>query len=108
MGNELILTPEAEEDIIEAFAWYRSRHPELGERFLRAVESNFDQIADSPRRFLKAYGDVRKSLLHNFPYCVFFEEMPQASLFTRSSTPPGIPINGRKDWLESSESPKNQ
>ncbi len=34
MAAELTLAPEAEQDVAEAYAWYESRRPGLGEEFL--------------------------------------------------------------------------
>lgn len=36
MDAELIIAPEAEQDIAEAYAWYESRQIALGEEFLTA------------------------------------------------------------------------
>jgi hypothetical protein len=34
MAAELILAPEAEQDIAQAYAWYESQRPGRGEEFL--------------------------------------------------------------------------
>lgn len=37
MTADLIVAPEAEQDIGEAYAWYEDRRPGLGEEFLNCV-----------------------------------------------------------------------
>jgi hypothetical protein len=38
MAAELVLAPEAEQDIADAYAWYESRRVGLGEEFLSSVD----------------------------------------------------------------------
>jgi hypothetical protein len=39
MAAELILAPEGEQDIADAYAWYEERRTGLGEEFLSCVEA---------------------------------------------------------------------
>ena len=39
MIERVIYTPEAEQDVAEAYSWYEAREPGLGEDFLRCVEA---------------------------------------------------------------------
>jgi hypothetical protein len=39
MAAELILAPEAELDVAEAYAWYEKRRAGLGEEFLSSVDA---------------------------------------------------------------------
>ena len=39
MLEKVIFTPEAADDVAEAYAWYEEREPGLGEDFLRCVEA---------------------------------------------------------------------
>lgn len=38
MSRRLIIRPEAEADLSEAFEWYETRVPGLGLEFVRAIE----------------------------------------------------------------------
>jgi hypothetical protein len=39
MPVELVIAPEAESDIAEAYDWYEGRRPGLGEEFLSSVDA---------------------------------------------------------------------
>ena len=39
MIERVIYTPEAEQDVADAYNWYEAREPGLGEDFLRCVEA---------------------------------------------------------------------
>jgi plasmid stabilization system protein ParE len=47
----VVWTPEANEDLLEARAWYDNIRPELGERFAVAVEATVEAIAEHPSQF---------------------------------------------------------
>ena len=47
MTLPVVWIPEANEDLLEARAWYDNIRPELGERFALAVEATVEAIADS-------------------------------------------------------------
>jgi plasmid stabilization system protein ParE len=68
----LIVRPEAEADISDAYAWYETQWPGLGQRFLGEVSRCFDQIQSAPRRFQPVRDEARRALLRRFPYGVFF------------------------------------
>jgi len=44
----VVWTPEANEDLLGARAWYDNIHPELGERFALAVEATIEALAGHP------------------------------------------------------------
>lgn len=48
MNPPLIITPEAEEDLVEAKAWYDGQRRGLGGDFLLCVEEAFDRIRCIP------------------------------------------------------------
>jgi hypothetical protein len=49
MAAELITAPEAEDDIADAYAWYESRRPGLGEEFLSCVDACIEAILRTPQ-----------------------------------------------------------
>ena len=51
MSRAVVLTPEAEDDIKEAFGWYEGREHNLGRSFVRDVDLIFARIADAPHHF---------------------------------------------------------
>ena len=44
MAAELVVAPEAELDLTEAYLWYESRRMGLGEEFLNAVDASMERI----------------------------------------------------------------
>lgn len=74
----LHLDPEADAEIREAAAWYERQRTGLGREFLAAVDAAVQRIRQSPRRFprletLPEEENVRRLLLHRFPYGVVYE-----------------------------------
>ena len=51
MTLPVVWTPEANEDLLEARAWYDNIRPELGERFALAVEATVEALAEHPLQF---------------------------------------------------------
>ena len=45
------LHPEAETEHLETVAWYESRRPGLGARYLAEFEQVLEQVCRNPRRF---------------------------------------------------------
>lgn len=72
MKRELIIRPAAEAELAEAFDWYEERLRGLGSEFLISVDATVHAIVRNPRQFAKIHKDVRRALLHRFPYGVFF------------------------------------
>ena len=72
MSQTIILRQEAERDVSEAFAWYEKHLPGLGSRFLDAIELSIISIQNNPAQYPVIYRDVRRVLIHRFPYGIFF------------------------------------
>jgi plasmid stabilization system protein ParE len=73
MAANLILAPEAEHDIAEAYAWYEGQRPGLGETYLTKVDACLHAICRSPEAHAVVRGTYRRSLVRQFPYAVFYE-----------------------------------
>jgi plasmid stabilization system protein ParE len=70
---KLIVAPEAELDIAEAYVWYESRRFGLGEEFLSSVDACFEGIRRQPEMYALVHETYRRSLVRRFPYAVFYE-----------------------------------
>lgn len=68
----LIVRPEAEADIGDAYAWYESQRSGLGQRFLDELSRCLDHIQSAPKRYQPVRNEARRALLRRFPYGVFF------------------------------------
>ena len=72
MKRRLIIRPEAGADIEDITDWYDEQRPGLGDRFLERLKSLLDRIVEWPRQFPEIVRGVRRGLLDQFPYHVYF------------------------------------
>jgi plasmid stabilization system protein ParE len=72
MTRELIVRPEAEADIKQAFEWYESRIVGLGSEFLLVLDAAFSSILRNHLSYPVVYKNVRRALTRRFPFAVFF------------------------------------
>ena len=72
MSYSLILRQEAEKDLVEAYKWYEEKVPGLGSDFLTVIERALELIQENPARFPVIYRNVRRALMHRFPYGIFY------------------------------------
>ena len=73
MTFPVVWTPETNEDLLEARAWYDNIRPEFGERFALAVEATVETIAQHPSQFPVVYRNRRRAGVRRLPYSIFFE-----------------------------------
>lgn len=65
---KILLDPEASLEIRQAAEFYEDCHKGLGQEFLDAVESAFDESQQHPRTWRILKGWFRRYLLQRFPY----------------------------------------
>lgn len=70
--RQIIFTPIAREELIDAQDWYEKERPGLGRRFRGAVEALVEPIAAHPCQFPVIYKNIRRALLRRFPYALMF------------------------------------
>jgi plasmid stabilization system protein ParE len=70
--RELIIRPEAEAELGEAFEWYESRVQGLGSEFLLSIDATLAGILRNPLQHALVHKTVRRALLRRFPYEIFF------------------------------------
>lgn len=72
MTYRLLIRPEAEAELAEAFDWYERRVPGLGAELLVAVDTAVGSILSNPLQHPVVYRGVRRALTRRFPYQVLF------------------------------------
>jgi toxin ParE1/3/4 len=72
MEYKLIISPEAEEDLSEAFTWYEERRKGLGHDFLLQINAALRFLERNPLVFPEMYKGVRRHLIKRFPYKIFY------------------------------------
>jgi plasmid stabilization system protein ParE len=91
MIRRVIFTSEADDDIAEAYNWYESREPGLGEEFLRCLEARILTIQRQPEIYRAAVDEFRRAFMRRFPYEIFYEPTNDAiviySVFHCSQNP---------------------
>jgi plasmid stabilization system protein ParE len=65
-------TQTARAELIDAQDWYEGEAPGLGRRFREAFDAVINGISDNPLKFPVVYKNVRRAVLHRFPYLLFF------------------------------------
>jgi len=73
MAFDLLIAPEARQDIEEAYNWYEICRFGLGEEFLGCVDACIQRISRAPETHPKIFEDYRRALVRRFPYVVFYE-----------------------------------
>jgi plasmid stabilization system protein ParE len=72
----LIHHPDAEAELIDAAQFYERRVPGLGARFLDAVDDAVRTIQQAPQRWRILEADVRRYLVSQFPYAIYYRALP--------------------------------
>jgi plasmid stabilization system protein ParE len=91
MAAELIVAPEAEQDVADAYGWYEGRRPGLGEEFLSCVDACIQAILRAPDMYPAVHESYRRALVRRFPYAIFYEHTGETvtiySVFHTSRNP---------------------
>lgn len=72
MTASVIVQPEAEADLAEAFDWYERRQPGLGHDFLDEIDRVFARIAEQPILAAQFWREARRVMPRRFPYAVLY------------------------------------
>ena len=64
--------PEADEEFLKAVAYYEECDPGLGIDFSREVFTAIHNAVDYPRLWPEIEKDIRRCLVHRFPYGVLY------------------------------------
>ncbi len=75
MSLPVILQPAAQDEYDEAYDWYDSRQPGLGDDFADQVQDVFNRISANPRIHAVVLKNVRKAVVRVFPYCIYYREL---------------------------------
>lgn len=73
MSYSIDYTSEAQDDISSAYCWYELKVVGLGEQFLDSLYQIEQIILKNPVLFPKVLHDIRRAVVHKFPYSIFYE-----------------------------------
>lgn len=72
MSYAVSVRRKAEKDISKALAWYEKQQAGLGSEFLIDFNDTVQLLETDPLIYQALYRDVRRALLHRFPYLVWY------------------------------------
>jgi toxin ParE1/3/4 len=72
MSLPVVYRRQVGRDLAGEFGHYERQTQGLGERFLTAVGTVLDAIERYPQMFAQVHGEVRRALLSQFPYGIFY------------------------------------
>ena len=72
MKQKIIIRPEAESDLQEAYAWYEDQSKGLGADFILCVDASLSLIQRSPELYAQVHKNIRRALTRRFPYGIFY------------------------------------
>lgn len=64
--------PESADDLNDAVGYYNRLRPGLGDALRLEVYAVVDRIALKPAQYRVVEGEIRRGLVHRFPYSVLF------------------------------------
>jgi plasmid stabilization system protein ParE len=68
----VIFRPEAEEDLRQAFNWYKEQRKGLGIEFLQSIDASISSIQHNPEAYPFVYKNIHRTLVRRFPYGIFY------------------------------------
>jgi len=68
----VIIRPNAEADLREAWSWYESQRAGLGDELLIEIGAAMHRLEADPERRRFYYRDFRRLLARRFPYKLFY------------------------------------
>ena len=72
MNYKIVIRPEAEVDLADAFSWYESSRIGLGNDFLLQIDAGINFILRNPDAHPIVYNDTRQHIIKRFPYKIIY------------------------------------
>lgn len=72
MNYVLVFRPKVRDELNEAYDWYESQQPGLGDEFLDCVDDIIKRICLMPESYAIVYRDIRRAVVKRFPYAVYY------------------------------------
>lgn len=79
------LHEEALKEYINAYVWYESELPGLGERFISTIDKQVEKICANPEQYGFVHGRYRQIKIKGFPFAIVYEYFPDRKLVHISS-----------------------
>ena len=69
---KLIINPFAEQDLYDVRKWYNLQKNYLGKKVVQEIKKTIKRINENPFQFPIEKKQIRKAVVHKFPYSIFF------------------------------------
>jgi plasmid stabilization system protein ParE len=73
----IVLTEEAQQEIMDAFNYYESAQAGIGAMFINYLENTFNSISTNPNGFKKISSKSRQAVVPKFPFIVIYEAIDE-------------------------------
>ena len=85
--------PEAEAELAEAREWYAQQREGLDTHLMLRIDETLRRISDSPEAYPVVYGSLRRAVVRQFPFAIFYElamnEIRVVAVFHSKRNPKG-------------------
>jgi len=76
--KKIIVLSFAELDLINSIEYYRLNDEKIVEKFINILDVSFSIIRENPTSFQKVKFEIRKFVINDFPYCIYYIEKIKA------------------------------
>ena len=76
MSLPLVFHPDVHGEVDDAYRYYEQQRTGLGDDFLARVDEVLTRISNTPQVHQVVYQDVRRGVVRQFPYCVYYRVQP--------------------------------
>ena len=76
MNYALVFRPAVRDELDEAYRWYESQRPGLGDEFLDCIDEMLNRVSVMPEAYPVVYRDVRRAVVQRFPYASYCRYLP--------------------------------
>ena len=70
--QEIIVRPEAQLEVQNAFSYYEEKSEGLGFEFMRSLDAALQSVKRNPSSYQIIYKETRRVLLRKFPFALFY------------------------------------
>lgn len=72
MSFSVYVRRAAELDVAQALLWYEQQQAGLAAKFYEELGAALDRLAETPMIYPVVYRDIRRTVLHRFPFLVWY------------------------------------
>jgi toxin ParE1/3/4 len=70
--HQVVFRPQAVAEARDALQWYDEQKSGLGAKFADAIDETIRRIAANPPAFPFVHGEIRRAVIRQFPYGIYF------------------------------------